>query len=208
VALQLDLNLVNQALKTSLSNNAQRSTTELLALAELFHNKKASLEALTLIELARARSPFDLDTNLSAAQVYFQRGDLRSTANAFARASIRDRSFAYHATEMHRQLRNFQTATYHAQFIPHAKERLKARMAMYVDGGKFPLIASLDSLISRSELKNDDEMRYALSYSLLRQGNFNRPLIHLNRIRGPEFLQKAALLKKAALDCRTGKCQL
>jgi len=208
VAFQLSLGLANEALKNALRGSEARSTAELLGLAELFHDKKESLAALTLVEVARVRAPFDLEANLSAAQIYFQRGDLRTTADAFERASHSDRKFSYHAAEIHRQLRQPERSAYFAQLIPQEKERLKSRMALYVESNRYPLIASMESVIGRSALKDDDEMRYAMAYSLLRQGDTVRPLLHLRGISKPELLEKAALLRKAALDCRSGSCSL
>ncbi len=208
VALKLELNLVREALTTALAESSVRSINELLSLAELFNDKKFSMEALTLVEMARQRSPLDLDANLSAAQIFFQRGDLHSTVEAFERAAKTDPKFNYHAAEMHRQLGHQERATFYSQFIPEDKKRLKTRMAIYVEKGRYPLIASMESVIARSELKDDDEMKYAMAYALLRQGDLSKSLKHLSRIVKPELQEKAALLKKAALDCQKGTCQL
>ena len=208
VALKLEFNLVRDALTTALKGSSSRSINELLSLAELFNDKKYSMEALTLVEVARQRAPLDLDANLSAAQIFFQKGDLHSTVEAFERAAKKDPKFNYHAAEMHRQLGHHERAIFYSQFIPEDKKRLKTRMAIYVEKGRYPLIASMESVISRSELKDDDEMKYAMAYALLRQGDLSKSLKHLSRIVKPELQEKAALLKKAALDCQKGTCQL
>jgi tetratricopeptide (TPR) repeat protein len=198
-ALLLEMGLTRTALDT-VFNLRMPSASESLAMAELFHNKKLIEDTLTVLEWTRTRFPFDLDTNLTLAKVYFGKGQLRTTAEAFERAARVDSRYAYHATEIRRQLGEFQIAQYWTPFVPDEKERLKARMALYVDSNRYPMIASMESVLATSALKADDEVRYAIGYSLARLGGTDRPLKYLAQIRSPHFVERAALLRKSIIE--------
>jgi tetratricopeptide (TPR) repeat protein len=199
VGLLLEMGLTRAALDT-VFNLRTPSASESLSLAELFHNKKLIDDTLTVLEWTRTRFPFDLDTNLTLAKVYFGKGQLRTTAEAFERAARIDPRYAYHAAEIRRQLGDMQIAQYWITYVPDEKERLKARMALYVDGNRYPLIASMESVLASSPLQTDDEVKYALGYSLARLGGQERPLKYLAQIRSPHLIERSALLRKSILD--------
>ena len=67
------------------------------------------------------------------------------------------------------------------------------------------MIASLESVLSRSELAKDDEIRYALAYSLVRVGQISEPLKYLAQITKPELIEKTTVLRKTLLDCEAKK---
>lgn len=202
VSLLLELSLSQSALSAALERAQESTPVELLGLAELFHAKKLRRETLILLELGRTRFPFDVDLNLSLAKAYFAKGDLRSTAEAFERAARVDAKFTYHAAEIRRQLGDKQTAAYWLPQIADEKEKLRARLAYYVDSSWYSLIASMDGLVASSPLNRDDEVRYAMGYSLFRQGQTEKPLKYLSQIRSPHHAERAALLKKSILETR------
>lgn len=202
VSLLLEMALSQSALQAALERGSDTTAAQTLALAELFHDKKMDREMLILLEWARTRFPFDVDVNLSLAKAYFGKGQLRVTAEAFERAARVDRKFAYHAAELRRQLGDKQTAAYWLPQIDDEKEKLRARLASYVDNGWYSLIASLDGLVASSPLNQDDEVRYAMGYALFRQGQTTKPLKYLSLIRSPHHIERAALLKKSIIECR------
>lgn len=202
VSLLLELALSQSALTAALERAQECTSSELLGLAELFHNKKMNRETLILLELGRTRFPLDVDVNLSIAKAYFTKGDLRATAEAFEQAARLDRKFAYHAAEIRRQIGHKQIAAYWLPLISDEKEKLRARLAGYVDSNSYPLIASMESVLRISALNQDDEVRYALGYSLYRQGEIEKPLKYLSQIRSPHHLERAALLRKSILEAR------
>ncbi len=210
VSLLIQMSLTQAALDTALARANATTSAQILALAELFHEKKLGDETLILLEWSRTRFPFDLDTNLSLAKAYFSRGQLRATAEAFERAARVDRKFAYHAAELRRQLGDVQAANFWLMQIEDPKEQIRSRLALYVDSGWYSMIASMESLVSSGKFSHDDEVRYALGYSLLRQGNLVQPLKYLTQITSPHHAERAALLRKTIVDCRanSGTCRL
>lgn len=192
-------------LATSLSldwlaaNSTQSS--DFITIADDF-NKQAHPEGrLKVLEMARAKYPLDVDINLNLNQIYFERGMLLAVEEGFSRAALSDGKYAYHAAEINRQAGRYERSQFFNARIPDDKERLKQKLAIYVDKGQFAMIASLESILQRSPLINDDEIRYALAYSLVRTGEYKRPLQYLAKITNKDFLEKTVILRNALTDC-------
>ncbi|MCO5113956.1 MAG: hypothetical protein M9899_07255 [Bdellovibrionaceae bacterium] len=198
VELLLKLGLYRQALGASqkwLEENLS-TVTECLSLIEQFYKKSLMDETLMLLEMSRVRFPQDLDINLTFSQILFQKRLLLSAEEGFARAALTDRQYFYHAAEINRQIKKYQRAQFLNSFIGEETERLKQRVATYVDMNKYSLLASLEPTISRSDLIKDDEVKYALAYSLISVGQVEEPLGYLVAIEKPELLEKSILLRK------------
>lgn len=167
-----------------------------LSVAELFHDFRAQKESRLIVELIRAKAPWDLDINLSMAQLEFETGEMNAVTESFARASIAEPRYHFHVSEFHRQRGQFQQAIYHGQLIKDPKEHLRARLAIYLEQKNYSLIASLDPIVRRNQALIDDEVRYALAYSLAQMGIADRAMFYLRQIKASEYAEKAALLKQ------------
>lgn len=209
IELQMALQMKHMALTTSLDWLHGKSVmpSQFMNLAEIFHAQGNLDEALTILEAGRAQNPMHVDMNLTLSQIYFQKGLLRSSAEGFARAAEKDGKYHYHAAELQRQLGNMELSRYQNIYITDPKEKLKQKIAAFVDAGNFPMIASLENIIQRSELSKDDEIRYALAYSLVREGQIDQPLQYLSQITKPELIEKTTVLRKTLLDCQTKKSE-
>lgn len=184
--------------------------SQYMNIAEIFHAQNKSEEALYVLEAGRAREPMNAEMNLILSQMYFQKNLLNASAEGFARAAETDGKYYYHAAELERQLGHSERSQYHNIYIVDPKEKLKQKIASYVDRSQFLLIASLESVIQRSELSKDDEIRYALAYSLVREGQIDQPLKYLAQITKPELIEKTTILRKTLIDCqeKKGSCSL
>ncbi len=212
ISLLIDLKMIHEGLNMSLAWLAQHQSpaTHALNLAEMFQSRQASSSALTILEMARAQYPSNMDVNLALSQIYFQKNWMWAAEEGFRRAAINDSKYYYHTAELNRQTKRFERSLYFNSSVVDEKERLKQKIATYVDANKYSLIASLDSVIQRSELQKDDEVRYALAYSLVRMGAIDRPLSYLSQITKPELIEKTTVLRQTLLECQTKKevCRL
>lgn len=212
MGLQSHLKMPHEALDLAFQWFSTHSSpaTHYLNVAELFQASQQTPLSLAILEMGRAQHPTNLDINLALSQIYFQKGMLWAAEEGFRRASITDAKYFYHTAELNRQTRRFQRSLYFNAAVVDEKERLKQKIATYVDANKYSLIASLDSVIQRSELNKDDEVRYALAYSLVRLGDLEKPLKHLSQITKPELIEKSTVLRQTLLDCQTSKnvCRL
>ncbi len=204
LTLQLQLGLHHQAWQTAqvwlVKHDAP--ATHFLNFAELFQAKGLSTQALKVLELGRLRHPTNMDINLAFSQVYFHKGFLFVAEEGFARASLKDSKYYYHSAELNRQTGRYERSLYFNSHVVEEKERLKQKIATYVDANRYALIASMDPVIQRSELAKDEEILYALSYSLVRNGDREKPLKYLAKITKPELIEKSTLLRQALLECQ------
>ncbi|MBY0385587.1 hypothetical protein K2X05_10570 [bacterium] len=212
IQLQLDLKMHHEALLTTLQwfSKHLSPATHYLNVAEMFQVAKSEQGALTVLEMARAQHPAHMDINLALSQVYFQKGMLSAAEEGFRRAALSDGKYYYHSAELNRQTRHYERSLYLNALVVDEKERLKQKIATYVDANKYSLIASLDAVIQRSELQKDDEVKYALAYSLVRVGNYEKPLKYLSQITKPELIEKTTVLRQTLLECQEKKeaCRL
>jgi tetratricopeptide (TPR) repeat protein len=212
ITLMVKLKLVHEGLLTSMEWLATHASpaTHFMNLAEIFQTEGATAAALGILEMARAQHPTNLDINLALSQIYFQKGSLNAAEEGFRRAAINDSKYFYHTAELNRQTHRFERSLYFNASVVDEKERLKQKIATYVDANKYALIASLDSVIQRSELQKDDEIRYALAYSLVRSGDLAKPLKYLSQITKPDLIEKTTVLRQTLIDCKEkqGVCRL
>jgi tetratricopeptide (TPR) repeat protein len=212
ITMMIQFKMNHEGLLTALQWLARHESpaTHYLNMAEIFQSSGATESALVVLEMARAQHPINLDINLALSQIYFQKGLMLSAEEGFRRASINDGKYYYHTAELNRQTRRFERSLYFNASVVDEKERLKQKIATYVDANKYSLIASLDPVIQRSDLQKDDEIRYALAYSLVRTGDLEKPLKYLSQITKPELIEKTTVLRQTLLDCKEKKsaCRL
>ncbi len=195
--------LANVATQISLEWLALHSkqSADFITIAEIFNKASHPRGRLSVLEMGRVKHPLDLDLNLHLNQVYYEKGMTLAVEEGFARASLVDGKYAYHAAETNRQAGRYERSQFFNASIPDEKERLKQKLAIYVDKGQFALIASMEPALQRTSLINDDEVRYALAYSLVRTGQYQRPLGYLAKITNKDLLEKTVILRNALAEC-------
>lgn len=183
------------------------SSSEILQLAEIFAQLGRQEEAMKLLELGKLRYPMDSDISLALAPLYHQRGWVHATLSAFERASLKDAKYAEHSAELNRQLGARHRAQMFQPLIPGEKERVRQRLALAVETSRWELVSSLDSTVKRAGLQNDDEVNYAMAFSLARIGSLERSSGYLQRIRSSGLLVKTAALRKILDGCEANPAE-
>lgn len=174
-----------------------KSETEHLTLAEILLSHGANEESLRILEMARTRFPLSDEVLVAWAQLAHQKGLAFATAEAFAQASSRNPKYHFHAAELFRQIGRSERSLFHSVQIRDPEQKLKHKVALAVDRGRFEEIASLAGPISRSKLNEDEEIRYAVAFSLVRRGAHQDAEKWLGRISSPAFLPKATALRES-----------
>ncbi len=201
--LALSLGLREEAFQLALTHieSASASSSEALSLAESLHEHGARQEALLTLEAARLRFPDDQHILLAIAPLYFAKGWKRATAEAFTVAAVSDSSYAEHAAETLRQSGSGQRSRYWNLYIPGEKERGRQKLALAVEKSRWDLVSSMDNLVKRSALEHDDEVSYALAFSLLRAGEAPRARSYLEKIKSQGLMGKVSALFKSIEEC-------
>jgi tetratricopeptide (TPR) repeat protein len=197
IEILLELGLFHEAhvRAEGLLPNLASTDSSRLALAELFQVAGRTKEAFALLELTRLLNPQSLDVLLAWAQVAHSQNLPMATAQAFSHAALIDPKYYYNASELFRQIGRPREAKYYAQFIPDSNQRLQSQIAMAVDEGNYSAIASLEGPISRSNLKANDDINYALAYSLTLRGATSKAMTYLDRITRSDVVNRAVSLR-------------
>lgn len=183
--------------------------SEALRLAELFQSAQRWEDALLILENAKIRFPGLKDLLLAIAPLYHRKEWRMATIQAFESAAVFDRKYFEHSAELNRQSGNFFRSLQQIPLIPDEKVKLRLQLANYVDRGRWDLVSSLDTAVRRSDLRNDQEVGYALAFSLARLGKIARAKEYLAQVRSPALLAKATALRSILDRCESGKgCNL
>lgn len=198
IVLLIRLGLYQQAELTTLQFLKDRPlATDHLGLIEIFAAEDRRDEAFRLLEIARLRFPTNDEVLVAWAQLAHQKGLAMGTAEAFSAAADANPKYHFHAAELFRQLGRADRSLRHALQIRDPLQKLKHKVALAVDQGRFEEIASLEGSILRSELSREDEVNYAVAYALQKRGDSQKAKKFLAFIQGPAFIAKAEALKSS-----------
>lgn len=198
----LDNGLVQYAKEKSYERVKQKVTaSEPLGLSKIFYERGWKQEALEILEIAKILYPKDSDILLALAPLYHAHGWKSATTDLFEKVAYADAKFSTHAAEMNRELGNKMRSLWFQPLIEEDKERIRQKLATYVESEQWELVSSLDPIVKRSQLESDNEVSYALSYSMARMGNFARAREYLTQIRDSSISKKVNTLWKIVLGC-------
>ncbi len=200
----LNMGLGHWAAEWALEQLAKDSqqASDFVTISEIFLKAQQTEDALKILELGRTKYIQSHEIELSLVSLYFQKNWLLSVDEAFLRASLVKPEYNYHLAELNRQLGRFERSQFFNLSIQDKTKRLKQKIATLVDQNRFGQIASLEPQIQRSELIEQDEIRYALAYSLVQAGEWNRPIEYVTTIQSKDLIEKAIQLRKTLEDCR------
>lgn len=190
-----------EQVKSLYSENIYNSS-DYIQIAEIFYENQKFEEAFSILRLGLINNPQNLDLNLALIPHYFRKGWLQSAEHAFVTAAHIDSQYFYQAAEMARQNKNWVRARQLNRRISDPQQQLKQHIALAVDQQNYTEIASLESRITRSPLMNDDEILYALAYSLIQAGEHQRSLSYLNTIRSSQLMDKVLHLRKSLMGIK------
>jgi hypothetical protein len=197
VRLLLKLNLPAQAAKLAFAQlELAKNAAEALMLAETLEAGGAKNDAALILEAARLRFPLEPDLSLALGPYYHGKQWRRSTAQAFDRALIAKPEYAEHAAEMHRQYGGIEVSQERNIRIGSERTRVRQKIALAVERERWDLVGAMEANARRVGLTDDDEVNYALAYSLIRSGIQTRAKTYLDKIKDPSMLEKSAKLRR------------
>ena len=165
-------------------------------------------EAARLLEQAQLIFPDSADVKKVLAHVYIEREELSAAADLLYRAALLDPSLQPEAAELYRRSGQvYRALTLNTQ-VSDQREKLRQRMALYLQMESFEQAAAMEIPLKRLGLLEDEDLSYAIAYALFKTGEFESAEKHLATLNRPDLFRKAAELRRAIQDCRqdTWKC--
>lgn len=190
--------------------HAQVDEKSALVFVSAFKNAHQLDDAIALGEELLLK--FNKSAKLTAmlAYLYIDKGMLQTAADLFDKASIRDEQFTKESAELYRRAKNFVLSLYKNSQLLDAKEKLKQRIAIYLEYGAYEKVVVSHNALKRSGLIEDENIRYALAYSYYMVRDFDACEKELKQLKQASLFKKATELRKNIQKCKTDgwECRL
>lgn len=198
-----DLKLYQSAISTAYlyMKKVGPSPHEYSAIAQMLIGANEIDSAIKLLEEARLKFPKDADLGILLGHMYLKKDMKHATAHLFDESFYYDKKYLKDAVEINRRAENNQRALYlNAQNIDKI-EKLKQKIAIYLNAGEFRKIIGLEKALKRYKMLDDDNLRYALAYSYYMSDDYKNAEEQLKHITDSELFSKATVIRKNIEKC-------
>lgn len=183
-------------------NNATLDEKNAIRFVMALKKAKEIDRAIKFAEELNLRFNQSVELKVLLAHLYIEKGMIQAAADFFDKASIRDENFTKESAEMYRRAKKFVLSLYKNSQLLDTKEKLKQRVAIYLEYGEFEKIAVSRSALQRSSLLEDENIRYALAYAYYMIKDFDACEKELKKITNSNLFQKASELRKNIQKCK------
>lgn len=199
----VSLRLYQAALKDArvYLKNAKANEKTVLAFISVLRESGNTDKAIELAEMANLQYISSAKVTVLLAHLYMDKEMLVTAAELFDEASIEDRAYTKEAAEMMRRAHQFIIALYKNSQMLDMKEKLKQRVAIYIEFGAYERIIVSEKALRRSGLIEDETIRYALAYSYYMVHSFEKSENQLKQLTRPDLFAKATELRGNMQKC-------
>ena len=190
--------------------NAKPTEKTVLSFISALRKSGDTNKAIELAEEANIRFITSAEVTVMLAHLYLDNDKIQTAADLFDQASIEDDKYTKEAAEMMRRAQEFTTSLYKNSQMLNAKEKLKQRIAIFIEFGAYERIIASRKALERSELIEDESIRYALAYAYYMSAEFNKSEAELKQLTRPDLFNKATELRKNMQKCKDNlwECEL
>ena len=199
-----ELGLYQEAIASAKAymKRAKPNAKEYMALSQMLLAGGQRSEALKILEEAKMRFPKDAKVKMLLGHLYMKKGMEFTTANLFEQASYYERKYVKEAAELHRRVRLTPHALYLNSQISDKKEKLKQKIAIYVDRAEYEKIIGLIDALKRYKMLDDDNIRYAVAYAYYMAKDYEEAEVQLKQINDDALFSKATIIRKNIEKCQ------
>jgi tetratricopeptide (TPR) repeat protein len=158
-------------------------------------------KAVGILEKAHLAFSDNAKITVLLAHVYIDLGMLHPAADLFDRASVIESTYIAEASEMYRRAKELYRSLYLNAQILDQQEKYKQRMAILLEFGDFEKAAAMAEALERVNLIENEDIRYALAFSLYQVGDYPATEQHLQLLSRPDLFQKATKLRGNIEKC-------
>lgn len=188
-------------------DSGKAKAEDYLALGSALRKSGATDKALHFLELAKMKYPGNDLVIIELAHVYLEEDQIVTAATLFEEAARYKNKYSQEASELFRRAKQLYHALYLNSKITDQKEKLKQRLAIFLEFGDFEMAAAMEKALSRVGLLENEDMRYALAYSQYEVGDFESAERHLQYLTRPDLFKKASELRKSMQECMADQFQ-
>ncbi len=170
---------------------------DFLAFGEALRKNRQYEKALAFLENARLRFPENETFPLLLSNLYRETGNLRFSARLMEEAAYRNPKYVQEAAERYRAAGDLRKALYHNARIENQKDKIRQRLAILLQMGRYEMASAMAGRIRRLGLLDNEDIRYALAYAHYQVGRRREAEAHLKKLTRSDLFRKAAMLRKA-----------
>ncbi len=178
---------------------------DVVALASQFRLAKQHSIALEILQALQVLRPEKEMVALEMAQNYLSLGESFSAALILEQAAKHNISLSFEASEMLRQVGKSYRARFLNMTTMDPAKRLKQQLALYLEDDDYLSLKFMIPQLQKNSLLEDQEIRYAVAYSLFRTGDFEKSESYLNSIDKDGLFEKSIELKREISNCKAEK---
>ena len=153
--------------------------------------------ALHFLEKGVLTYPESRNIRLELSGCYHDSGSLFTSATILETVSVSDEALTAQTAELYRRAKRFMKALFLNMSIGDQKEKLKQRLAYFIEVEEFESVVAMYSDASRAGLLENEDIIYAFAYSNFMTGNYTKTEDLLSRITRNDLFKKAAELRKS-----------
>ena len=199
-----ELGLYQEAITSAKAymERAKPNAKEYMALSQMLQAGGQRDEAIKVLEEAKMLFPKDAKVNMLLGHLYMKKGMNFTTANLFEQGSYYKRKYVKEAAELHRRVGLIPHALYLNSQISDKIEKLKQKIAIYVDREEYEKIIGLIDALKRYKMLNDDAIRYAVAYAYYMAKDYEEAEVQLKKITDNALFSKATIIRKNIEKCQ------
>lgn len=200
----IELGLYQTALEEILEKASDRiwSVYELKTFAAAFLVKNRSEEAKKILTATLLIFPENAEVTRDLAGLMAREKSYYVGAILFDQILTKNSKYSNEASELYRLSGHPLRALHLNTLILDQKEKLKQRLALYLEGGDFEKAITMESGLTITGLLEREEIRYALAYAFYKTRNFSKTRSHLNLITDERLFAKAIGLRANIEKCQ------
>ncbi|HIP18089.1 MAG TPA: hypothetical protein EYG78_02000 [Sulfurovum sp.] len=199
-----ELGLYQEAIASAKAcmKRAKPNPKEYMALSQMLLAGGQRDEALKILEEAKMLFPENAKVNMLLGHLYMKKGMAFTTANLFEQGSYYEHKYVKEAAEIHRRVGLTPHALYLNSQITDKKEKLKQKIAIYVEREEYEKIIGLIEALKRYKMLEDDNIRYAVAYAYYMAKDYEEAEVQLKKITDNELFAKATIIRKNIEKCQ------
>jgi len=200
----IKLKLYQSALKDAQVYLAHAKLNEKVTISFINALRKAKEtdKATLLAENAHLQYSDNATVTVLLANLYIDKDMIQAAADLFDEASLQDEKYIKDSSEMFRRAKDFVQALYKNSQILDTKEKYKQKVAIYLEFGNYEKVVATENALKRNGLLKEQNMLYALAYSLYKIGNYKHSEMYLKKITQSDLFQKSIELRKNMNKCK------
>ncbi len=179
----------------------QISALDIARMGQMYRNQNEFSKAIFLGEVARLKDPTDEEITKDLVRSYVKVENVTAAAKLFTDLSLHHPDYLVEASELWRKAGHDMMAQNLAMGIRNPVKKLKQNITLALMNEDFNKMALLGEKGQRTDLKNDQDMQYALAYANFMIGDYKTTEKYLTSIQRPDLFKKALALREAMNRC-------